>query len=234
MELTREQLKMIADKSNELDLGQLDKYILCDAACCDVFDGIYGVYVTKALQEAYDSVKPGDDGCSGRTDARTWSTIMVQALKELLENPRTEQQKEIDSWIADNISTGALDRLIMEHLKHYPGFKEFYELDVIKAIETVYNEITPEEQYDPYIWTVIVEKTLAILEPNKDKLFKIEFKDEFDGYIKEMIIGHKWIEYNLLKSMEKICFSLSANTHIDTCIDFEDDESVPCIITRIK
>ena len=175
-----------------------------------------------------------DTGPTGEVLKITWFEDELEFAEDKIENPRTKQQKEIDAWITDNISTGALDRFIMEQLKHYPGFKEFYGLDVIKAIEIVYNEITPEEQYDPYIWTVIVEKTLAILEPNKDKLFKIEFKDEFDGYIKEMIIGHKWIKCNLPESMEKICFSLSTNTHIDTCIDFEEDESVPCIITRIK
>lgn len=233
MELTKEQLKIIADKSNELDLGQLDKDIICDAACCSVFDNIYEVYVVKALQKAYDSVKPGYNDCSGRTDARTWSIIMAQALKELLENTRTENQKMIDSWIAANIQTGTLDKNIKIILSEYPRFRKFNMADVLNAIETIYLEIVPEEQYDPYIWTTITEGALAMLEPNKGKLFKIEFKD-FGAYVKELTVGSAWIINNLDKAIEKICFKMAVNNTIDTCIDFDDDESVPCIITRIS
>lgn len=234
MKLTKEQLKIIADKSIELNLEQLDRAILYSIASCKVFNNIGRARTIKALQKAYDELLPATNKCLNRNEARTWSTIMEYALIKLLENPRTEQQKEIDSWIVENISTEALDKNIKMQLSKYPGFTKFDVAGVLDTIETVYLEITPEEQYDPDIWTTIVEKALAILEPNKDKLFKIEFKDEFNGYIKEMIIGHEWIKCNLPGSMEKLCLSLSINTHMDTYIDFEEDENVPCIITRIK
>ena len=94
MELTKEQIKIIADKSNKLDLGQLDKDIICEASNCTVFSGMGKFTVMAALDRAYISIEPGDDGCSGRTDARTWSIIMSRALHDVLENPRTDAQRK--------------------------------------------------------------------------------------------------------------------------------------------
>lgn len=145
---------------------------------------------------------------------------------------RTEIQKEIDSWIAEKVQTEALDKYIKEQLSWYPGFSKFKETDVLNAIETVYLEIEPEEQYDPWIWTIVVERALAMLEPHKDKLFKIEFQ-HYQGYIKEMVVGYKWIECNLHESVEKACFSLGVDDYFETDIDLEED-NVFVQITRIS
>lgn len=238
MELPKEILKAIADKSNELDLGQLDKYILCDAARCAVFDGTSSIYVTKALQKAYDNMRPGIEGCSGRSNARTWSTIMELALIELLKNPRTVKQKEIDAWIAEHVSTNALDKFIKERLADCPVFRKYDNLGVAEAIELAYCKIVPEEDYDPWIWTTIVEKALVVLEPHKDKLFRIEFVDYTD-YIKEFVVGYNWIKAHLDDELEQKCLGLlihdSIHKNISDIMDYpeKDDEGVPCVITRL-
>ena len=139
----------------------------------------------------------------------------------------------MDSWIVKNIQIGALDKNIKMLLSEYPGFKKFDMADVLNAIETVYLEIEPEEQYDPYIWTTIAERALAMLEPNKDKLFKIEFKD-FGDYVKELTVGPAWIKHNLSADNEKICFRMSINERIEDVIDFDNYEDVPFVITRIN
>lgn len=234
MGLTKEQLKAIADKSNELDLRQLDKYILCDVANCSVFDDMNSVDVVIALDEAYKEIRPTDENnCLGRNEARTWSTIIERALVKLLTDNRTEEQKGIGSWITKNVSTEALDKYIKVQLAEYPGFGKFDETDVLNAIETVYLEIEPEEQYDLHIWTTVVERALAMLEPNKNKKFKVEFKD-FGDYVQEMIVGPNWITYYLSVATEEKCFRMGINDYIEDTIDFDNDEDVPCVITRIS
>lgn len=144
---------------------------------------------------------------------------------------RTEQQKQIDSWIAENISTDALDKNIKMALAHCPVFKK-YNREVLSIINKVYDNITPEEQYDTHIWTVIVERTLEELEPNKNKLFRIEFNN-YNNYIKDMTVGHKWLACNLDIDTEKDCLRLDMYHWIKRCITIEGDEE-NCTITRIK
>lgn len=145
---------------------------------------------------------------------------------------RTEQQKQIDSWIVENVDTDALDKNIKINLTHCPMFKKYNRNDVLNAIETVYLEITPEEQYDIHIWTVIIERALEELEPNKNKLFKIELNN-YDNYVKEIIVGYKWLACNLDTDTEKDCLRLDMYHWIKRCITIEGDEE-DCTITRIK
>ena len=145
---------------------------------------------------------------------------------------RTEEQKKIDSWIAENINIEALDKNIKMMLSEYPRFKVFDGVEVLRAIELAYLDITPEEQYDPHVWTIVAERALAVLEPDKDKLFTVAFNDYTD-YVKEMTVGYKWLRCNLDTNTEKDCLRLGLYDYIDRDVTIEGDE-VYCTITRIN
>ena len=190
--------------------------------------------IIAALELEYRLIAPCQDRPNaGRNEAGTWAYIMKRALHRLLKNKRTEEQKEIDSWIVKNVPSGALDKHIKDILCSYPKFRciDKANQNVYDAIEEAYLSITPEEEYDSHIWTTVVQRALAILQPYKGRLYKVIYSKfgEYNEHVKEMIVGILWLE-QFVEDNDDIykCQVLSVGETLKTLADGDD-----IIVTRI-
>lgn len=224
----------IYNRARELDLGQLDKYIIDDAGSCEAFEGFDAHEIFAALESEYKLVAPCQDHPNaGRNEVGTWAYIMKRALHRLLKNKRTEGQKEIDSWIVKNVPSGALDCRIKAVLSEFPRFKFTgkSESDILAAIEGAYLSITPEEEYDSHVWTTVVQRALAILQPYKGRLYKVVYPKfgEYSEHVKEMTVGMLWLE-QFVDDIDDIhkCQVLGVGETLKTSTDAED-----IVVTRI-